>query len=83
MVLNVEIEVKIAADSEVNESFSLDANASREQVIKGLLDSGVWPFIRQKPFDTIANPSDNPKAIFISTFDTAPLAPDNDFFYMD
>ncbi|HAP31051.1 MAG TPA: NADH:ubiquinone reductase (Na(+)-transporting) subunit A, partial [Flavobacteriales bacterium] len=74
------MEVKIAADSEVSyESFSLDANASREQIIKGLLDSGVWPFIRQKPFDTIANPSDNPKAIFISTFDTAPLAPDNDF----
>ena len=74
------MEVKIAADSEVSyESFSLDANASKEQIIKGLLDSGVWPFIRQKPFDTIANPSDNPKAIFISTFDTAPLAPDNDF----
>ena len=74
------MEVKIAADSEVSyESFSLNANASREQIIKGLLDSGVWPFIRQKPFDTIANPSDNPKAIFISTFDTAPLAPDNDF----
>ena len=74
------MEVRIAADLEINyESFSLDLNSSREEIIKGLLDSGVWPFIRQKPFDVIANPSDNPKAIFISTFDTAPLAPDNDF----
>ena len=74
------MEVRIAADSEISyESFSLDVNSSREEIIQGLLDSGVWPFIRQKPFDVIANPSDNPKAIFISTFDTAPLAPDNDF----
>ena len=75
------LEVKIKSDTETNyESFSiLDDSASREQVIEALLESGVWPFIRQKPFDTIANPSDNPKAIFISTFDTAPLAPDNDF----
>ncbi|MBL6873311.1 MAG: Na(+)-translocating NADH-quinone reductase subunit A [Flavobacteriales bacterium] len=75
------LEVKLKADAETKyESFStLDAGASREQIIEGLLESGVWPFIRQKPFDIIANPIDTPKAIFISTFNTAPLAPDNDF----
>ena len=75
------LEVKLKADAETKyESFStLDASANREQIIEGLLESGVWPFIRQKPFDIIANPMDTPKAIFISTFNTAPLAPDNDF----
>jgi len=75
------LEVKLKADTETKyESFStLDASANREQFIEGLLESGVWPFIRQKPFDIIANPMDTPKAIFISTFNTAPLAPDNDF----
>jgi Na+-transporting NADH:ubiquinone oxidoreductase subunit A len=75
------LEVKLKADAETKyETFStLDASASREQIIEGLLESGVWPFIRQKPFDIIANPMDMPKAIFISTFNTAPLAPDNDF----
>ena len=75
------LEVKLKSDTEANyESFSiLDDSASREQVIEALLKSGVWPFIRQKPFDIIANPIDMPKAIFISTFNTAPLAPDNDF----
>ena len=44
------MEVKIVADAEVTyESFSIDVNSSREQIIKGLLDSGVWPFIRQSP----------------------------------
>jgi Na+-transporting NADH:ubiquinone oxidoreductase subunit A len=33
-----------------------------------MLKGGVWPFVRQKPYDIIANPMDMPKAIFISTF---------------
>lgn len=44
-----------------------------------LLESGLWPVIRQRPYHIIAKPAGNPKAIFISGFDTAPLAPDNDF----
>jgi Na+-transporting NADH:ubiquinone oxidoreductase subunit A len=35
--------------------------------------------IRQRPFGIIANPKEKPKSIFISAFDTNPLAPDNDF----
>lgn len=41
-----------------------------------LLQYGLWPFLRQRPFSTIANPDDQPKAVFISCFDSAPLAPD-------
>lgn len=47
--------------------------------IDRMLHSGVWPMLRQRPFATIANPSDKPKHIFVSMFDTAPLAPDNDY----
>lgn len=50
----------------------------REEIIERLLKSGVWPMIRQRPYSTIADPKDEPKAIFISAFDTAPLAPDCD-----
>ncbi|MBI9065909.1 MAG: Na(+)-translocating NADH-quinone reductase subunit A [Salinivirgaceae bacterium] len=52
---------------------------SREKVIELLLESGIWPFIRQRPYDVIANPEDMPKAIFVSAFDSSPLAPDYDF----
>jgi len=52
---------------------------SREEIKTLLLDSGTWPFIRQRPYDVIANVQDAPKAIFISGFDSAPLAPDYDF----
>ncbi|MBO7074918.1 MAG: Na(+)-translocating NADH-quinone reductase subunit A [Bacteroidales bacterium] len=47
--------------------------------IEKMLQSGVWPMLRQRPFATIANPDDKPKHIFVSMFDTAPLAPDYDF----
>jgi Na+-transporting NADH:ubiquinone oxidoreductase subunit A len=52
---------------------------SREQVVEKLLGSGIWPVIRQRPYSTIANPADSPKAIFVSAFDTHPLAPDYNF----
>lgn len=50
-----------------------------EDLKKKLYSAGLWPFVKQRPFDVIANPSDEPKAIFVSTFDTSPLAPDYDY----
>lgn len=44
-----------------------------------LLQSGLWAYLKQRPYDCIAMPSKQPKAIFVSTFDTAPLAPDYGF----
>jgi len=52
---------------------------SRDAIVLKMLESGVWPMIRQRPYNVIANPADKPKAIFISTFDTSPLAPDFNF----
>jgi len=50
-----------------------------EQVKEKILQSGLWPSIRQRPYDVIANPDIQPKAIFVSAFDSAPLAADLDF----
>lgn len=47
-----------------------------ESVRNLLLRSGLWTLLRQRPYDCIAIPTKQPKAIFISTFDSAPLAPD-------
>ncbi len=48
--------------------------ASREELVSFLMGAGVWPFINKRPFDVIADPNEVPRDIFISTFDTAPLA---------
>jgi len=54
-------------------------NISAGQIKRHLLESGLWPAIRQRPYHVVANPDDQPKSIFISCFDTAPLAPDYNF----
>ncbi|MCF8224537.1 MAG: Na(+)-translocating NADH-quinone reductase subunit A [Bacteroidales bacterium] len=51
----------------------------REEIIENLLESGIWPVIHQRPYDIVALPSDVPRDIFISGFDSGPLAPDYDF----
>lgn len=53
--------------------------ASKEEVKQFLLDTGLWMFVRQRPIDIVANPNKEAKAIFISAFDSSPLAPDFDF----
>ena len=50
-----------------------------EQAKQTLLQSGLWFYIKQRPYDCIANPTLQPKAVFVSTFDSAPLAPDYEF----
>ncbi len=75
------LEIKILADKEIRYVSFNKTNPhdlSREDIIQTLLNSGVWPFIRQRPFGIIANPNETPKSIFISAFDSNPLAPDND-----
>lgn len=76
------LEFVIEADSIIEyQQFTVGdvANLSKEQITELLLNSGTWPFVRQRPYNIIANPTDTPKAIFISGFDSSPLAPDLDF----
>ena len=55
------------------------AQMKAEDVKALLLQSGLWAYVKQRPYDVIANPAQAPKAIFVSTFDSAPLAPENDY----
>lgn len=76
------LEIKILADKKIKYLDLNKANPdelSRDSIIEALLNSGIWPLIRQRPFGIIAKPTDIPKSIFISAFDTNPLAPDIDF----
>ena len=57
--------------------------ASRDELIELLLKAGLWPMLMQRPYGIIANPDDTPKAIFVSAFDSAPLAPDYTYVLRD
>jgi Na+-transporting NADH:ubiquinone oxidoreductase subunit A len=51
---------------------------SAKELSAFLMQTGIWPIIRQRPFSKIANPEVLPKAIFINAMATAPLAPAQD-----
>lgn len=72
--------ITIKADLEDTfEVFDTKSISDDKQVKQLLLQSGLWMFVKQRPYDVIANPDLQPKAIFISGFDSAPLAPDYNY----
>ena len=74
-VLNIVVEA--AAEQDFEDFGKQDVSKlSGEQIKDLLLESGMFAFIKQRPYDVIANPKVAPKAIFISAFDSSPLAPD-------
>jgi Na+-transporting NADH:ubiquinone oxidoreductase subunit A len=74
--------MKIAADTkqEYKDFGAKDAaSMSAEEVKNYLFSSGCWPFIKQRPYDVVANPNQAPKAIFVSAYASAPLAADLEY----
>ena len=59
------------------------SSLTADEIKSTLLNSGLWVYIKQRPYDIIANPDRTPKAIFISGFDSAPLAPDYEYVMKD
>ena len=76
------LSVKIQADKEQSYqdfgALKVDS-AKAEDIKETLLASGCWAFVKQRPYDVIANPEVVPKAIFISGYASAPLAADLDY----
>ncbi len=77
-ILSVVIEADDVDEYETINVPSMDS-ADAEGVKQFLLSAGLWPFIKMRPLDVIAKPSDNPQAIYISGFDSSPLAADYDY----
>lgn len=67
-------------------SVRVDADGKQEAVafkekdpLKLLLESGLFGYFRQRPYDVVANPEEKPKAIFVSAFNSMPLAADFEY----
>ena len=74
-VLSITVE---AAQEQDYEEFGKEDVSKMDAVsVKAaLLKSGMFAFIKQRPYDIVADPTVAPRAIFVSAFDTNPLAPD-------
>jgi len=76
----LEVQIDVSDSQSFDGGTAIDvAGMSGEQVKETMLSAGLWPFVKQRPIDVVADPKQTPKAIFVSAFDSAPLAPDFDF----
>lgn len=66
-VMSIDIEADVAIQYE-----KFDVSEDPKAL---LLKSGLWALLKQRPYDCIAMPNKTPRAIFISSFDSAPCAP--------
>ncbi len=49
--------------------------AEADEIRGHLLRSGLWPCLRQRPYDKIAHSAQDPRSIFVTAMETQPLAP--------
>lgn len=71
------IEVEADGKQEYKQFAKTDVDSSTADQIKALLlESGLFAFIRQRPFDIVASAQDTPRGIFVSLFNKMPLAQD-------
>ncbi|MBT3519589.1 MAG: NADH:ubiquinone reductase (Na(+)-transporting) subunit A, partial [Candidatus Marinimicrobia bacterium] len=73
------IEIKVEGTEAVSgPSFTSEqlVSADRATLLTRILEANLFPLIRQRPFNKVANPKDTPRDIFISAVNTAPLSVD-------
>jgi len=80
----LEIVIEADAVNSYKEYGTMSAESSDAEAVKTrIFESGCGAFIKQRPYDIVANPEDAPKAIYISAYNTAPLAADPEFILQD
>ncbi len=81
-LMSVVIELSDAEREGGGESVKLESytgksvgELSADQVKELLIESGLWTSLRMRPFSRVANPADQPAAIFVTAMDSNPHAP--------
>ena len=67
------IDAIIISPDQNSEALTHDLKRPAEEV---LLGSGLWAMMRQRPYDVVPVPGVRPRDVFVTAFDSAPLAPD-------
>ena len=66
------IEAIIIEPNGGNDCAAIDTSDAKS----ALLNSGLWALLRQRPYDVVPSPDVTPRDIFVTCFDSAPLAAD-------
>ncbi|MDD2474394.1 MAG: Na(+)-translocating NADH-quinone reductase subunit A [Dysgonamonadaceae bacterium] len=81
-ILNITVERK-GENEFVDYGIKNALTMKSEEVKDFILDAGLWFFVKQRPYDVVANPDKDPRDIFVTGFSSAPLAPSYDYILKD
>ncbi len=73
-LLDVVIEVDDKEDVVEGKAVNI-ATSSRDELVSALLKGGLFAHIRQRPFNTLADPTKTPRSIFVKALESAPFVP--------
>lgn len=72
----IDMVIEVDEEEKAHELPPLDPEkASREELIKKLMEGGLFTHIRQRPFNILANPKKTPRSIFVKALESAPFVP--------
>lgn len=72
----LEIVIEVSLKEEYLDFPKIDVEkASKEEVIKVLMDGGMFARIRSRPFNLLADPLKTPRSIFVKAIESAPFVP--------
>ncbi len=63
-----------ASGDQKHRDFGVWNGGDRDALVAHLAEAGLFAAFRQRPFDVLANPADTPRAIYVSGFDSSPMA---------
>ncbi|MCM1483076.1 MAG: Na(+)-translocating NADH-quinone reductase subunit A [Muribaculaceae bacterium] len=69
------VEVRRSADAAAPVKLTCDSG-NADAVSSALAASGLWAMMRQRPYDIVPRAGVRPRDIFVTAFDSAPLAPE-------
>ena len=72
--------VVIKVEGDESETLSIDKS---EDFKDFLLNSGLWSYLRQRPFSKVPDPDVRPRAIFLSLHQTSPFSVDLEYLLKD
>lgn len=75
--------IDIDAGSNAVQKHGLVNIGTRDGLMHILQQSGLWVMLRQRPYDIVPATDKTPRDIFVTAFDSSPLAPDFDLLLND
>ncbi|SFZ84530.1 Na+-transporting NADH:ubiquinone oxidoreductase subunit A [Devosia enhydra] len=66
----------LAMEDDAKRRFNIPDPLDRPSLVALMIEAGIWPSLRTRPFENVPRSDQKPDALFITAIDTRPLAPD-------